>query len=109
MTCGLQGRDNRWPIDVDHAQLRLKYGKIFMAAREPTNVDEVNCKPLVKGLSVIEKDVVAELSSGRSLADITQLRIASLNTVCSQLKSICRKVGTHRQAELVDFVLEGNA
>jgi DNA-binding CsgD family transcriptional regulator len=55
----------------------------------------------VHGLTPAEAALAAALVEGLSLKEVAQRRNISLNTVRTQLKSICHKTGTRRQADLV--------
>lgn len=53
------------------------------------------------GLTAAEAALAADLSAGRSLADIAEARGVRISTVRSQLSSILLKTGTDRQGSLV--------
>jgi DNA-binding CsgD family transcriptional regulator len=59
------------------------------------------------GLTSAERFVARELGSGRSPIEIATLAGVKPNTIRMQLKSIYRKTGTCRQAELVRLLLGG--
>lgn len=61
------------------------------------------------GLSGRESELVAALADGRSLEDFADATDRSIHTVRTQLKSIYRKTGTQRQADLVRLVLTSTA
>ena len=52
------------------------------------------------GLTPAEAQVASALVSGQTIAQIAEARIVSLETVRSQVRSICAKVGVSRQADL---------
>jgi DNA-binding CsgD family transcriptional regulator len=59
------------------------------------------------GLTSAERFVARELGSGRAPIEIAALAGVKPNTIRMQLKSIYRKTGTCRQAELVRLLLGG--
>lgn len=60
------------------------------------------------GLTPAECRVIALLLSGKSLANIAQIKCRKLATVRSQLKSVFRKTGCHSQAQLISFIINNN-
>lgn len=56
-------------------------------------------------LTVAEADVAAMLANGHSIKTIARIRECRLETIRSHVKSILRKTGTTRQAELVALLL----
>ena len=56
------------------------------------------------GLTRAEARLASELVEGRGLEEIASGKGVSLNTIRSQAKSLLRKTGTQRQAELVALV-----
>ena len=56
------------------------------------------------GLTRAEARLASELVEGRGLEEIASAKGVSLNTIRSQAKSLLRKTGTQRQAELVALV-----
>ena len=65
---------------------------------------EVRLDPLIIshafGLTPAEAQVAATLVSGQTIAQIAKSRHVSVETVRSQVRSICAKVGVSRQADL---------
>lgn len=57
-------------------------------------------------LSPAEARLWTELSEGRTLAQVAEVHAVSVNTLRVQLASLFRKVGVHRQAELVRVALQ---
>ncbi len=57
------------------------------------------------GLSAAEGEIMALLVAGVSRARIAQVRGTTLLTVASQMKTIFRKLGVRREAELIALVL----
>jgi DNA-binding CsgD family transcriptional regulator len=60
-------------------------------------------------LSTRESELVAALADGRGLDEFAGETERSIHTVRTQLKSIYRKTGTQRQADLVRLVLTSTA
>lgn len=60
----------------------------------------------VHQLTQAESAVACGLMQGLSLREIAERRSSSVNTVRSQLKSICAKTGARRQADLVRVLFE---
>jgi DNA-binding CsgD family transcriptional regulator len=59
----------------------------------------------VFGFTGAEASVAIALSSGRDVDEIARMRGVSLGTLRNQLKAICAKTDTRRQAELVALLL----
>lgn len=84
----------------DHAS-----GALFctVPGRLPADVAEILRR--VHRLSPAEAALAVALIEGLSPKEIAAQRSTTLNTVRSQLKSICQKTGTRRQADLVRVLL----
>lgn len=76
---------------------------ILSTEREEAQIADLIAARL--GLTRTEAQIAQALADGRTLAEISDLRGASLNTVRNQVKSILTKTGCRRQSELVALVL----
>lgn len=56
------------------------------------------------GLTRAEAELAAALATGQSLAEVARARGATIHTVRTQLKAVMQKLGTNRQAEIVQIV-----
>jgi DNA-binding CsgD family transcriptional regulator len=70
-------------------------------SRDPALVDRLRT---LFALTPAEAAIAVELASGRTLADLSQSRNASPNTLRNQLKSLAAKLGVSRQAEVAALV-----
>jgi DNA-binding CsgD family transcriptional regulator len=59
-------------------------------------------------LTQTEAEVTLEIATGRSVAEISESRRASVHTIRTHLKRALVKTGTHTQAALVSKVFRGN-
>ena len=56
-------------------------------------------------LTPAEAQIALGIADGKTLAAVAEVRGVSVSTARAQLKSVFVKTGTHRQAELVAFLV----
>jgi DNA-binding CsgD family transcriptional regulator len=101
------------PLLIQGAPLASSVQDLFHHARAvlmivDPDVREAPQAPVLRqvfGLTGAEASVAIALSGGRAVEDIARMRGVSLGTLRNQVKTICAKTDTHRQAGLVALLL----
>jgi PAS domain S-box-containing protein len=88
--------------NLERIALELQTISLFSGAAAPTSV--LHNHPELEQLSVREREILAELISGKRVPAIAKDLFISPHTVRNHLKSMYRKLDLSSQAELIEFV-----
>ena len=101
-----QAIDGRWQDFADLADRRPPSGRIVLVKSTETQLSQYLWRLADEAFDFTpaEREVVKELTEGRSLKEIASRRLRSLNTVKTQLRAVLTKTGTRSQGQLLCLV-----